>query len=176
MKYLLTLYIFLQPFTTNAETWVVEVYNELRQADCACSSEAIAGNGCNKFNSENEAEKFIQDNIKVWGEKERWLKEYELRPELMGRIIEEKEVFPESLLTKAKRMIGIKIPIKESYMLYLVKADYTFKIKDITKAIEDIEIEKQKEKEKIENLKKIDIDNMTDEEMKSILKHLLKNV
>jgi len=176
MKYLL---LFL--FSINichAETWIVEIYNELRQADCACSSSAIAGNGCNKFSSEENADKFFNDNIKAWGKPERWIHENNMRPELEDRVIDERIVNSASFLTKVKSFIGIRSDIvpHDSYTEYLIKADYVYEKFDITKQIKKIKDDRKKEKEKIENLKKIDVDNMTDQELKSIIKQLIKGL
>ena len=180
MKYLL---LFLITFSIQAETWIVTAHNELHGGYYGCHPKnETNGNGCIKFNSEICADIFIAEHEFSWGKKERWLKEHELRPELMGRIIDERTINPKSVLEqieiKVKSFIGIKSDIvpSESYTEYLVKSDYTFKIKDITKEIEKIEIELEKEETEKEEVKNINVDNMTDQEMKRILKQLLKSL
>jgi len=176
MKYLL---LFLITFSIQAETWIITAQNEFHKGYFACHPENEEdGNGCVKFISESEVDKFILDNEKSWGEPERWIHENNMRPELEDRVIDERIVNSASFLTKVKSFIGIRSNIvpHDSYTEYLIKADYVYEKFDITKQIKKIKDDRKKEKEKVENLKKIDIDNMTDQELKSIIKQLIKGL
>ena len=173
MKYLL---LFFLTFSIQAETWIVTAHNELTDSYFSCHPENEKdGNGCNKFSSESEANNFIEKNKKAFGKEERWIHEDWLTDKLADRIIDERVINPIPLTEKIKAFFT-RMDNPNSYTEYLIKKDYTVKTKNITAEIESIELKKVKEKEKVENIKKIDIDNMTDDELKLIIKQLIKKI
>ena len=127
------------------------------------------------FNSESEANDFIEKNKKAFGKEERWIHEDWKTDKLADRIIDERTINPIPLMEKVKAFFT-RMDNPNSYTEYLIKKDYTVKTKNITAEIESIELKKVKEKEKVENIKKIDIDNMTDDELKLIIKQLIKKI
>lgn len=182
---LLLLLLFLFSFPIHADTWIVTAHNELTDSYFACHPDnEIDGNGCIKLESESKTNQFFEQHKDGFGEHERWIKEKDMRPELYPRVIDERiveidienkkpELETKPILT---RIVNFFISEKTSYKEYLVKADYVYTIKDITDEIEIIEQEKQTRKTDIDEIKNINVNTMTDAEMKKIINRLIKEL
>lgn len=179
MKYLL---LFLISFNLFAETWIVTVHNERTDSYFACHPENEKnGNGCIKFTSKKAVDEFIKTQEHGFGKLERWIDENELTSELRVKVKEEMLIESKVLSDSSTNspMLFKLVPDENIKKRYLIEADYTVDINNITKEIEALEKEQQDKKEMIEKLKNnskwIDDADISDEQ-KEFFKLLLKKL